>query len=111
MPSLSRLMKAAIGVGQTREDHQKVADQIYAFYAEGRELEKLVAIIGETSLTEQDRRVLRFAKRFEQEFVNQGNANRSIEETLALAWDLLSDIPKEYLKRIPEKFIDKYYKE
>jgi V/A-type H+-transporting ATPase subunit B len=55
--------------------------------------------------------VLRFAKRFEQEFVNQGNANRSIEETLALAWDLLSDIPKEYLKRIPEKFIDKYYKE
>lgn len=111
MPSLSRLMKAAIGVGQTREDHQKVADQIYAFYAEGRELEKLVAIIGETSLTEQDRRVLRFAKRFEQEFVNQGRANRTIEETLALAWDLLSDIPKEYLKRIPEKYIEKYYKE
>ena len=111
LPSLSRLMKEAIGEGHTREDHQSVADQIYSFYAEGRELEKLVAIIGEASLTEQDQRVLNFSKRFEQEFVNQGTENRSIEQTLALAWDLLSAFPKENLKRIPEKMIEKYYKE
>ncbi len=110
LPSLSRLMKEAIGKGHTREDHQALADQIYSFYAEGRDLEKLVAIIGEASLTEQDQRVLNFSKRFEQEFVNQGDANRSIEDTLDLAWDLLSAFPKEALKRIPEKFIEKYYK-
>jgi V/A-type H+-transporting ATPase subunit B len=110
LPSLSRLMKEAIGEGHTREDHQSIADQIYSFYAEGRELEKLVAIIGEASLTEQDQRVLNFSKRFEQKFVNQGTENRSIEQTLDLAWDLLSDFPKESLKRIPEIFIEKYYK-
>ncbi|HAF60859.1 MAG TPA: V-type ATP synthase subunit B [Anaerolineaceae bacterium] len=110
LPSLSRLMKEAIGKGHTREDHQSVADQIYSFYAEGRELEKLVAIIGEASLTEQDQRILNFSKRFEQEFINQGTENRSIEQTLALAWELLSMFPKEYLKRIPEDMIEKYYK-
>ncbi|NMC45672.1 MAG: V-type ATP synthase subunit B [Chloroflexi bacterium] len=111
LPSLSRLMKEAIGKGHTREDHQNVADQIYSFYAEGRDLEKLVAIIGEASLTEQDQRILNFSKRFEQEFVNQGSTNRTIEETLDLAWELLSTFPKEYLKRIPEAYIEKYYKE
>jgi V/A-type H+-transporting ATPase subunit B len=110
LPSLSRLMKEAIGEGHTREDHQSVADQIYSFYAEGRELEKLVAIIGEASLTEQDQRILNFSKNFEQRFVNQGNENRSIEQTLNLAWELLSEFPKESLKRIPEILIEKYYK-
>jgi V/A-type H+-transporting ATPase subunit B len=110
LPSLSRLMKEAIGKGHTREDHQAIADQIYSFYAEGRELEKLVAIIGEASLTEQDQRILNFSKRFEQEFINQGLENRSIEQTLTLAWDLLSVFPKEYLKRIPEAMIEKYYR-
>ncbi|MGV8025869.1 MAG: V-type ATP synthase subunit B [Anaerolineaceae bacterium] len=110
LPSLSRLMKEAIGEGHTREDHQSVADQIYSFYAEGRGLEKLVAIIGEASLTEQDQRILNFSKSFEQQFVNQGNENRSIEQTLNLAWKLLSEFPKESLKRIPEGFIEKYYK-
>ncbi|HOJ00388.1 MAG TPA: V-type ATP synthase subunit B [Anaerolineaceae bacterium] len=110
LPSLSRLMKEAIGEGHTREDHQSVADQIYSFYAEGRELEKLVAIIGEASLTEQDQRILNFSKNFEQKFVNQGNENRSIEQTLDLAWELLSEFPKESLKRISEALIEKYYR-
>ena len=110
LPSLSRLMKEAIGTGHTREDHQAIADQIYSFYAEGRELEKLVAIIGEASLTEQDQRILSFSKSFEQKFINQGQENRSIEQTLTLAWELLSMFPKEYLKRIPEAMIEEYYR-
>ena len=108
LPSLSRLMNAAIGEGHTREDHRSVADQIYAFYAEGRDLEKLVTIIGEGSLSEQDRRVLEFAKRFEKEYVGQGHSNRTIQETLDLSWDLLSTIPAQYLKRIPEAYIRRY---
>jgi len=101
-------MNAAIGKGHTREDHRSVADQIYAFYAEGRDLEKLVTIIGEGSLTEHDRKVLKFSRRFEIEYIRQGMKNRSLQETLDLSWDLLSDMPDSYLKRIPEEFIRKY---
>ncbi len=110
LPSLSRLMNQAIGKDHTREDHRSVADQIYAFYAEGRDLEKLVTIIGEASLSEQDKRVLDFSKQFEKEYVGQGTSNRSIEDTLELSWDMLSKIPDQYLKRIPEEYIKKYYK-
>jgi V/A-type H+-transporting ATPase subunit B len=108
LPSLSRLMNSAIGEGHTRDDHRSVADQMYAFYAEGRDLEKLVTIIGEGSLTEQDQRVLNFAKRFEKEYIGQGRVNRSIQETLDLSWELLSAIPDQYLKRLPEEMIRKY---
>jgi len=110
LPSLSRLMNAAIGEGHTREDHRSVADQIYAFYAEGRDLEKLVTIIGEGSLSDQDRRVLDFSKRFENEYVGQGYGNRSIQDTLDSSWELLSTIPSQFLKRIPEEYILKYKK-
>jgi V/A-type H+/Na+-transporting ATPase subunit B len=110
LPSLSRLMNAAIGIGHTREDHRTVADQIYAFYAEGRDLEKLVTIIGEGSLTEHDSKVLNFSKRFETEYIGQGLENRSIQDTLDLSWELLSEMPDSYLKRIPEEYIRKYKK-
>lgn len=110
LPSLSRLMNAAIGEGHTREDHRSVADQIYAFYAEGRDLEKLVTIIGEGSLSDQDKRLLDFSKRFESEYIGQGETNRLIEGTLDLSWDMLSKIPAQYLKRIPEEYIRRYIK-
>ena len=35
LPSLSRLMKSAIGDGMTREDHSEVSNQLYANYAIG----------------------------------------------------------------------------
>ncbi len=109
LPSLSRLMNSAIGEGKTRPDHRAVADQLYALYAEGRDLRRLVAIIGESALSAQDRRVLAFATRFEETFVGQGMANRSIDETIELAWDLLGAMPVELLKRIPQRFLDKHY--
>lgn len=34
LPSLSRLMKSAIGEGMTREDHWNVSNQLYAMYAQ-----------------------------------------------------------------------------
>ena len=109
LPSLSRLMNSAIGEGKTRPDHRAVADQLYALYAEGRDLRRLVAIIGESALSAQDRRVLAFATRFEETFVGQGMANRSIDDTIELAWDLLGAMPIELLKRIPQRFLDKHY--
>ena len=101
LPSLSRLMNAGIGAGRTRADHRAVADQLYALYAEGRDLRRLVAIIGETGLSPRDQRRLAFADRFESEFIHQGRAARSIEETLDLAWSLMADIPPAELTRIP----------
>lgn len=111
LPSLSRLMNAAIGQGKTRADHRAVADQLYAFYAEARDLRRLVAIIGEAALSADDQRILTLADRFESEFVGQGAKNRSIEETLSLAWEILAPMPAETLKRIPQAMIRKYHRE
>jgi len=110
LPSLSRLMNEGIGPGKTRADHRAIADQLYALYAEGRDLRRLVAIIGEAALSTEDRRVLEFAKRFEEIFTGQGTVNREIVETLKVAWELLSPLPAELLKRIPKEFIEQYHK-
>lgn len=109
LPSLSRLMNAGIGEGKTRPDHRYVADQLYSLYAEGRDLRRLVAIIGEAALSMDDRRVLAFANQFEREFIGQGMVERDIIETLKLAWELLAPFPAELLKRIPQDILTKYY--
>lgn len=108
LPCLSRLMNLGIGPGKTREDHRNVADQLYAAYAKGRDLRRLVSIIGEEALSELDRKYLKFADDFEQRFVSQGDENREIEETLGLAWELLSTLPAGELKRVRREFIQKY---
>lgn len=108
LPCLSRLMNLGIGPGKTREDHRNVADQLYASYAYGRDLRRLVAIVGEEALSELDRNYLKFADHFEKRFISQGNVDRSIETTLQVAWELFSLLPDEELKRIKEEYIDKY---
>ncbi|RJQ31332.1 MAG: V-type ATP synthase subunit B [Actinobacteria bacterium] len=108
LPCLSRLMNQGIGSGKTREDHRNVADQLYASYARGRDLRKLVSIIGEEALSEEDRKYLKFADDFEQVFVSQGDEDREIERTLEISWDLFSMLPKSELKRIKHEFLDKY---
>lgn len=110
LPSLSRLMNNGIGKGKTREDHSNVSDQIYAAYAKGIEMRDLVAVVGKESLSNLDLKYLEFADLFEILFVKQGyEENRSIEETLNIAWRLLSDLPVTELKRVSKEFIDKYY--
>jgi len=108
-PSLSRLMNHGIGKGKTREDHADVSNQLYAAYAEGMDKRDLVAVVGEEALTERDRLFLRFAEEFEKRFVQQGyEEERSIEETLGIAWSLLKMLPERELKRIRPEFIEKY---
>ena len=110
LPSLSRLMNLGIGKGKTREDHKKVSDQMYAGYAEGNDLRGLVAIVGKDALSERDRLLLEFADLFENKFVRQGyDEDRSIEDTLNLAWDLLATLPVEQLTRIDRDLINKYH--
>ncbi|WP_321420696.1 ATP synthase subunit B [uncultured Methanomethylovorans sp.] len=110
LPSLSRLMNSGIGAGKTRDDHKAVSDQMYAGYAEGRDLRGLVAIVGKEALSERDQKILEFADLFEDRFVRQGrNEDRSIEDTLSVGWSILSELPEALLTRIDNKFIDKYH--
>jgi V/A-type H+-transporting ATPase subunit B len=110
LPSLSRLMNLGIGAKHTREDHKKVSDQCYAAYAEGNDLRGLVAIVGKDALSERDRMFLEFADLFEDRFVRQGaSEDRSIQQTLDLAWELLSTLPVEQLVRIDRALIEKYH--
>jgi len=111
LPSLSRLKDKGIGQGKTREDHSGVLNQLFAFYARGREVRELALILGEAALNEVDRAYLKFADEFENRFVNQGyNENRSIEDTLNLGWELLAILPKSEMKRVKEEYITKYLK-
>jgi len=112
LPCLSRLMNQGIGEGKTRDDHKEVSDQMYALYAEGRDLRDLVAVVGEEALSERDKKVLAFANEFERAFIAQrSDEDRSIEETLDLGWYLLSILPKEELSKIKKDKIEKYYPE
>ena len=108
--SLSRLMKEGIGKGKTREDHAEVSNQLYAAYSRGVEVRSLAVIVGEESLSEVERRYLKFADVFDKRFLSQGwRENRSIEETLDLAWEVLSVLPEEELTNIREEYIRKYH--
>jgi len=110
LPSLSRLKDKGIGAGKTREDHADVLNQLFACYARGKEARELALILGEAALTDLDKLYLKFAERFEDEFVRQGEFTaRTIIETIDLGWRLLRTIPKAELKRVRPEYLEKYY--
>jgi V/A-type H+/Na+-transporting ATPase subunit B len=110
LPSLSRLMKDGIGKGRTRADHPRWGAQLYAAYAHMQDVRALASVIGEEELGEVDQKYLKFGRAFEREFVNQSlTENRTIEQTLAIGWRLLSMLPKEELTRVSLDEIKQYY--
>ena len=109
LPSLSRLKDEGIGEGKTREDHAPTMNQIFSAYAQGKDAKELANVLGDSALSESDKKYVEFTDRFEQEYVNQGNyTDRAIEESLDLGWDLLKILPREELKRIKDDLLDKY---
>ncbi len=82
LPSLSRLMQKGIGEGRTRADHRNVANHLYKYYAKGRDLRRLEAIVGRDGMTKADVPMLDFADAFEQEIIGQGPARRTVQESL-----------------------------
>jgi len=109
-PSLSRLMKDGIGKDYTREDHGHVTNQLYAAYTKALDVRNLASIIGAEELSESDQNYLKFADGFEKQFIGQGETtDRTIHNTLDLAWELLSILPKEALTRVSEAELEKYY--
>jgi len=111
LPSLSRLKDKGIGPDKTREDHSGILNQLFASYAQGKQARELAVILGESALSETDKKYLKFADEFENKFVTQEkNQDRSIEKTLNLGWRLLSILPKIELKRVKQEHIEKYLK-
>ena len=111
LPSLSRLKDKGIGDGKTREDHADTMNQLFSAYAKGKECKELSAILGDSALSATDKLYARFAENFEKEYVSQGfTTDRTIEETLDIGWKLMKILPRSELKRIKEKYLDKYLK-
>jgi len=109
LPSLSRLKDKGIGQEKTREDHPGISNQLFSAYAQGKQARELSTILGEAALTELDKKYLQFAEEFENRFVKQGPyEDRTIFQTLDLAWQLLSILPRRELKRIKDQYIEKY---
>ncbi|MDH4064201.1 MAG: V-type ATP synthase subunit B, partial [Acidobacteriota bacterium] len=106
LPSLSRLMNAGIGEAHTVPEHRKWADQLYTIYARGREARLMMAIVGETSLSPEDRRALAFAESFERTLVGQGRVRRSLAETIEAGWQLLDALPPEDLLKLSPAVIE-----
>ncbi|CAI7642311.1 unnamed protein product [Penicillium discolor] len=83
LPSLSRLMESAFGEGRTRKDHSDVSNQLYAKYAIGRDAAAMKAVVGEETLSAEDKLSLEFLEKFEQTFISQSAyESRTIHESL-----------------------------
>jgi len=110
LPSLSRLKDKGIGEGKTRADHAATMNQLFSAYARGKEAKELMVILGEAALTDIDLLYAKFAEEFEKKYVSQGyQADRDIQETLDIGWELLHILPRSELKRINDKLLDQYY--
>ncbi|MBO3754565.1 MAG: V-type ATP synthase subunit B, partial [Candidatus Brockarchaeota archaeon] len=91
LASLSRLMKDGVGERYTRKDHFEIYTRLLSAYAEGSRNKELSAILGEETLTSEERKYVRFTEVFEKRFIKQGAyEERSIDETLNLGLEVLS---------------------
>lgn len=103
-------MKDGIGEGFTREDHAALSNQLFASYAKVQDARSLASVIGEEELSDNDKKLLEFGKKFENTFIRQSeNEARSMEQSLTLGWELLSQLPREELDRVDNETLEKYY--
>jgi V/A-type H+-transporting ATPase subunit B len=66
--------------------------------------------VGEDELSDLDRIYLVFGNEFKTRFLSQGTyEDRSIEETLDLAWEIASILPQSELQRIEPEMLKKRY--
>ena len=65
LPSLSRLKDKGTGEGKTRRDHAATMNQIYAAYSDGKAAKELSIVLGESALSDIDKKFARFADLFE----------------------------------------------
>jgi V/A-type H+-transporting ATPase subunit B len=101
LPSLSRLMKDGTGRGYTHPDHPGLSSQLYAAYARATQARLLASVVGEDGLSPADRRYLAFGNEFEHRLIGQSQA-RTLEESMAVGWQLLTALPIGELTRLSD---------
>merc|ERR1711963_229969 len=110
LPSLSRLMKSAIGYGMTRKDHPAISNQMYSNYAAGKEAQGMKAVVGEEALSVEEKRFLEFEGEFEKKFLSQDPYdNRDIVTSLNMAWSLMEPFPPHELTHVA-KVINEFWR-
>jgi len=103
-------MKSAIGKGLTRDDHPSVSNQLYAYYAQGKDTLDMKAVVGEDALSLDDKNFLVFLEHFESDFLRQGKyEGRDIFTSLDKAWDMLRIFERNQLSKIDKTLIETYY--
>ena len=108
--SLSRLMRRGAGPGRTREDHLDVAGQLMSALAHARQVGELADLVGESALGVTERAYLTFEKAFEGTLLDQRpDQGRTLEETLANAWSVLSTLPRQELTMLTTAALDAHY--
>ena len=107
LPSLSRLMDAGTGKGYTHADHPALANQLFACYARANRARVLASVMGVDGLPETDRRFLEFGEAFEARLVTQ-EYPRSLEQSMALGWELLRGLPVSELTRLSAEQLARY---
>jgi len=100
-------MNLGIGPGKTREDHRGVADQLYAFYAQGGN-SAASSDRGEEGLAESDRRFRRFADASSGSS-SAGKTGENHRGDARGGWKLLRLLPKDQLTRIRADHVAKRY--
>jgi V/A-type H+-transporting ATPase subunit B len=110
LSSLSRLMRHGAGPGHTRDDHLDVAAQILAALAAARRAAELAELVGTLALSPLDRQYLELEGAFEHQLMDQGRTeNRSLNETMSRAWQVLAALPRRELTMLPTRLLDAYY--
>jgi V/A-type H+/Na+-transporting ATPase subunit B len=101
LPSLSRLMKDGTGARYTHADHPGLSSQLYAAYARAVQARVLASVVGEEGLAATDRQYLAFGAAFESQLVHQEEP-RSLDQSMALGWQLLAGLPRSELARLSD---------
>jgi V/A-type H+-transporting ATPase subunit B len=109
LPSLSRLMDYGTGEGFTDADHPALAKQLFAAYANARRVRVLASVMGQEGLSATDRDYLAFGEAFEDRLIRQDEA-RTLEESMAIGWQVLGLLPGTELTRLSNEQISRYVK-
>ncbi|MFE9308985.1 V-type ATP synthase subunit B [Streptomyces sp. NPDC088353] len=107
LASLSRLMRKGTGAGRTRADHPAVAAQLIAALARSRQVAELADLIGRSALSPADLCLLDLEDAFRNRFLVQGtDEERSLDDSLDRAWEVLLTLPRSQLGMLPADLLD-----
>jgi V/A-type H+-transporting ATPase subunit B len=112
LSSLSRLMRKGVGAGRTRPEHLDLAAQLLAALARARQARELAELVGAAALSVTDRGYLELERAFERSLASQRRDElRSLDETFARAWRVLSVLPRRELTMLSREALDAFYEE